>query len=82
MGLELVTDRELKTPATKTAAYLVKRLKEDHIFVSTDGPWDNVLKFKPPMCFSMDDAHKVVQCIDRIFTDIKTVNLKLEKDDI
>lgn len=58
------------------------RLKEEHIVVSTDGPWDNVLKFKPPMCFSMDDAYKVTLCIDHILTDIKTLNLKLEKDDI
>ncbi|XP_055009141.1 5-phosphohydroxy-L-lysine phospho-lyase isoform X1 [Boleophthalmus pectinirostris] len=104
VGLELVTDRALKIPATNTAAYVVKRLKEDHIVVSTDGPWDNVLKFKPPMCFSMDNAKHVTQCIDRILTgrkltismttvlylvslippkpDIKTMDLKLEKDDI
>lgn len=82
VGLELVTDRELKTPATKTAAYVVKRLKEEHIFVSTDGPWDNVLKFKPPMCFSMTDASQVTESVDRILTDIKTMNLELEKDDI
>lgn len=36
--------------------------------MSTDGPWDNVLKFKPPMCFSMDDAKHVVDCIDVILT--------------
>uniref|UniRef100_A0A3B5L3G7 Uncharacterized protein n=1 Tax=Xiphophorus couchianus TaxID=32473 RepID=A0A3B5L3G7_9TELE len=69
VGLELVTDRQTKTPATKTAAWVVKRLKEeDQICVSTDGPWENVLKFKPPMCFSLEDAELVVQCIDRILT--------------
>lgn len=45
------------------------RLKEeDQICVSTDGPWENVLKFKPPMCFGMENAELVVQCIDRILT--------------
>ncbi|CAL9706802.1 unnamed protein product [Knipowitschia caucasica] len=73
IGLELVTDRELKTPATHTAAYIVK---------STDGPWDNVLKFKPPMCFSMDNAKRVTQCIDNILADIKTKNLELDRDDV
>uniref|UniRef100_A0A3Q3JP17 5-phosphohydroxy-L-lysine phospho-lyase n=1 Tax=Monopterus albus TaxID=43700 RepID=A0A3Q3JP17_MONAL len=69
LGLELVTDREQKTPATKTAAWVVKRMKEEHqIVVSTDGPWDNVLKFKPPMCFSMEDAELVAKCIDHILT--------------
>ncbi|XP_061786243.2 5-phosphohydroxy-L-lysine phospho-lyase isoform X2 [Nerophis lumbriciformis] len=48
------------------------RLKlEDRICVSTDGPWDSVVKFKPPMCFSMEDAELVVQCIDRILTDME-----------
>ncbi|XP_014912538.1 5-phosphohydroxy-L-lysine phospho-lyase isoform X1 [Poecilia latipinna] len=69
VGLELVIDRRTKTPATKTAALVVKRLKEeDRICVSTDGPWESVLKFKPPMCFSMEDAELVVRCIDRILT--------------
>ncbi|KAL6117742.1 phykpl [Pungitius sinensis] len=72
VGLELVTDRQHKTPATETAALVVKRLKaEDNIFVSTDGPWESVVKFKPPMCFSMEDAELVVQCIDRILTDME-----------
>lgn len=45
------------------------RLKEeDKICISTDGPWESVVKFKPPMCFSMEDADLVVQCIDRILT--------------
>ncbi|XP_014912539.1 5-phosphohydroxy-L-lysine phospho-lyase isoform X2 [Poecilia latipinna] len=83
VGLELVIDRRTKTPATKTAALVVKRLKEeDRICVSTDGPWESVLKFKPPMCFSMEDAELVVRCIDRILTDMEAKNLKLENEDI
>uniref|UniRef100_A0A7N8Y9L4 5-phosphohydroxy-L-lysine phospho-lyase n=1 Tax=Mastacembelus armatus TaxID=205130 RepID=A0A7N8Y9L4_9TELE len=69
IGLELVTDREKKTPATETAALVVKRLKEeDQIVISTDGPWDNVLKFKPPMCFTVEDAELVAKSIDRVLT--------------
>ncbi|XP_030252803.1 5-phosphohydroxy-L-lysine phospho-lyase isoform X2 [Sparus aurata] len=82
-GIELVKDREKRTPATETAALLVKRLKEeDKICISTDGPWESVVKFKPPMCFSMEDADLVVQCIDRILTDMETSDLKPEKEDI
>ncbi|KAM6923677.1 5-phosphohydroxy-L-lysine phospho-lyase [Xenentodon cancila] len=83
VGLELVTDREKKTPATKTAAWVVKRLKkDDRICLSTDGPGENVLKFKPPMCFSTEDAELVVQCIDRILSDMKASDLRLENEDI
>lgn len=82
VGVELVTDREKKTPATKTAALLVNRLKEDKICVSTDGPFENVIKFKPPMCFSLDDAELVVHCIDCILTDMEQNCPELEKDNI
>ncbi|TTO95316.1 Ethanolamine-phosphate phospho-lyase [Bagarius yarrelli] len=68
VGFELVKDRELLTPATEEAALLVKRLKEKHICLSTDGPWQSVIKFKPPMCFSKQDAERVVEQIDHILT--------------
>lgn len=48
--------------------FTVRLKEEDRICVSTDGPWENVVKFKPPMCFSMDDAELVASCIDRILT--------------
>ncbi|KAG7251910.1 hypothetical protein CRUP_002840 [Coryphaenoides rupestris] len=70
LGLELVTDRALRTPATDVASMVVRRLKEERICVSTDGPFENVIKFKPPMCFSMEDAELVAQKIDGILTDI------------
>lgn len=44
------------------------RLKDNHILLSTDGPGGNVLKFKPPMCFNMDDARLVANKIDTILT--------------
>lgn len=44
------------------------RLKERYILLSTDGPGRNVLKFKPPMCFNMEDAKFVVETIDKILT--------------
>uniref|UniRef100_A0A667ZAD3 Ethanolamine-phosphate phospho-lyase n=1 Tax=Myripristis murdjan TaxID=586833 RepID=A0A667ZAD3_9TELE len=43
-------------------------LKEQHILLSADGPHRNVLKFKPPLCFTKEDADLVVEKIDRILT--------------
>ncbi|XP_076020917.1 5-phosphohydroxy-L-lysine phospho-lyase [Genypterus blacodes] len=83
VGLELVTDRDKRTPATETAATVVKRLKaEDRIIVSTDGPYESVIKFKPPMCFTMEDAQLVAHSIDRILTDMEPSGLGVEKEDI
>lgn len=47
------------------------RLKENYILLSTDGPGRNVLKFKPPMCFSLDNARHVVAKLDAILTDME-----------
>lgn len=44
------------------------RMKENYILLSTDGPGRNVLKFKPPMCFSVDNARHVVAKMDAILT--------------
>lgn len=44
------------------------RLKEQRILLSADGPHRNVLKFKPPMCFTTEDADLVVDKIDHILT--------------
>ncbi|XP_053769051.1 5-phosphohydroxy-L-lysine phospho-lyase isoform X6 [Desmodus rotundus] len=47
------------------------RLKENYILLSTDGPGRNVLKFKPPMCFSLDNVQHVVAKLDAILTDME-----------
>ncbi|XP_048883635.1 5-phosphohydroxy-L-lysine phospho-lyase isoform X1 [Brienomyrus brachyistius] len=70
VGVELVMDRAQRTPATEEASELVRRLKEEFVCMSTDGPGENVLKFKPPLCFSVEDAQLVVGKIDRILSDM------------
>ncbi|XP_022209288.1 alanine--glyoxylate aminotransferase 2-like [Drosophila obscura] len=57
VGIELVKEREGRTPDTKSARWLVNRMKQLHqVLVSSDGPNDNVIKLKPPMCFSRENA--------------------------
>ncbi|XP_063086593.1 5-phosphohydroxy-L-lysine phospho-lyase isoform X4 [Cavia porcellus] len=68
IGVDLVKDQAKRTPATEEADYLVSRLKENYILLSTDGPGRNVLKFKPPMCFSKANAEHVVAKLDAILT--------------
>lgn len=76
VGMELVTDREKRTPATAATAQLVNRMKEERIVVSTDGPDQNVVKFKPPMCFSAADAELVAEKIDHILTGMESERQK------
>eukprot|EP00069_Balaena_mysticetus_P021558 bmy_13647T0 len=68
IGVDLIKDEATRMPATEEADYVVSRLKENYILLSTDGPGRNVLKFKPPMCFSLDNAQHVVAKLDAILT--------------
>lgn len=68
IGVDLIKDETLRTPATEEAEYLVSRLKENYILLSIDGPGKNILKFKPPMCFNVDNAQHVVAKLDDILT--------------
>ncbi|XP_064193649.1 ethanolamine-phosphate phospho-lyase-like [Anguilla rostrata] len=71
VGVELVRDRVKRTPATAEAQEVIYKLKNQRILLSADGPHRNVLKFKPPMCFSEDDARLVVGEIDKVLTELE-----------
>ncbi len=69
LGIELVRDRETLEPAAEEAAYVVERMREHGILLSTDGPFHNVIKMKPPMVFSEQDAERVVAAYDRVLSE-------------
>ncbi|XP_065216073.1 ethanolamine-phosphate phospho-lyase [Planococcus citri] len=68
VGIELVTDRTTKDPATEQAKYVLAQMKSKFIILSRDGPHENVLKLKPPMPFSNEDAEYFVKTLDDILT--------------
>ena len=64
IGIELVTDKQTKEPAPATAAWVRARCKSAHkVLLSTEGPYSNVIKIKPPMCFSRADVDKMVAAL-------------------
>jgi 4-aminobutyrate aminotransferase-like enzyme len=69
VGIELVTDRETLEPAAAHANYVINRLKDHGILISTDGPLDNVLKLKPPIVFSQENADQVVAALDKVLAE-------------
>jgi 4-aminobutyrate aminotransferase-like enzyme len=60
LGVELVLDRQTLAPAARQADYVVNRLRERGILVSTDGPLHNVIKIKPPLQFAAADSDRLV----------------------
>ncbi|KAI9016123.1 putative aminotransferase protein [Hyaloraphidium curvatum] len=56
LGAELVRDRETLEPATKECGAICDRLRELGVICQPTGERSNVLKIKPPMCISVEDA--------------------------
>ena len=68
LGIEIINENNLK-PDRKLAHFLKNRLREKHILVGTDGPHNNVIKSKPPICFDKEDVKLVVESIDDILSE-------------
>jgi 4-aminobutyrate aminotransferase-like enzyme len=66
LGIDLVSDRESRAPATEQAEYVVDRLRERGILAGTDGPHHNVIKLRPPLIFSETDADLFVETLDLV----------------
>lgn len=65
LGIDIVENKKSKAPGTAIAHDLVEKLKSTGILAGTDGPADNVLKIKPPLCFTIEDANRLLYEIDR-----------------
>ena len=65
LGFELV-DVKL-SPLEAQTTYLINRMKEFGILLSSDGPDHNVIKIKPPMVFSMENAKEFLYYLRKVF---------------
>ena len=65
-GVELVRDDVSCEPAGAGADIVANRMRDQGVLVSTDGPFHNVLKIKPPMCFTARDADRLVSTLDGV----------------
>jgi len=70
IGVELVKDRETLEPATADAHVIIQKMKEQGILLSTDGPFENVIKIKPPLVFTKENADEVVTTLDEVLSNL------------
>ncbi len=69
IGFELVVDRRTQGRGTPQAAYVAERMREEGILVSTDGPFKNVIKIKPPICFAKPEADLFLETLEKILVE-------------
>ncbi|MFT4220661.1 MAG: aminotransferase [Microbacterium sp.] len=68
LGPELVRDGDPSRPATEATAAICERMRRLGVMVQPTGDHQNVLKIKPPMCFTRDSADAFVDALDRVLT--------------
>ncbi len=70
-GIELVRDRVTLEPAGHEAGYVANRVRDRGVLLSTDGPFHNVLKIKPPLVFSRADADTLADTLDAVLAELR-----------
>ena len=60
-------NRATLEPAEAEATYLINRMRELGVLMSTDGPLHNVVKIKPPMCFDRRNVDFLVGKLGEVF---------------
>lgn len=65
IGVEIIKNDQLE-PDIELAHIIKNELRNLNILISTDGPHDSVLKTKPPLCFTKENAQLVVENIKEV----------------
>ena len=64
LGVDLVKDRTTKTPAKEETLHVFETAKDLGLLIGKGGYHGNVLRIKPPMCFTKADADFTLEVID------------------
>lgn len=71
LGVDIVSDRHAKTPDPATTALLVNGLREDRVLISACARAANVLKIRPPLIFTRENADQFLETFDRVLARIR-----------
>ncbi|MBW2463100.1 MAG: aminotransferase class III-fold pyridoxal phosphate-dependent enzyme [Deltaproteobacteria bacterium] len=66
VGIELVHDRESREPASDVSRRVPDAMKQRGILLGMTGRFGNVLKIRPPLPFSRDNADQLIEALDAV----------------
>lgn len=64
IGMELVGDSETGAPAPDLAHSVMNDMKERGVLIGTTGPHGNVLKIRPPLVLTLEEADLIADTLD------------------
>ena len=68
-GIELVTSRASREPATQTAKAVHGEMAKRGVLVGRTGLHGNVIKLRPPLVFSKANVDQLIDTLDQVLTD-------------
>lgn len=63
LGVEIVSDAAAKTPDREATTAIVNGMRARNVLIGTAGKHGNVLKIRPPLCFSRENADKLADAL-------------------
>jgi len=67
VGMEIVTDKDSKTPNPELVNKVYEKTKDYGILLGKGGRHGNVFRIQPPMCLNAEDVWFALDVIDRSF---------------
>jgi 4-aminobutyrate aminotransferase-like enzyme len=68
LGVEIVSDPRTKTPDTGTATRIINGLRDENVLISGCARAANVLKIRPPLVFSQENAEEMTAKLARVLS--------------
>jgi 4-aminobutyrate aminotransferase-like enzyme len=68
LAVDLVTDRDKRTPATELATKVVNELRDCGVLTGAIGPHANILKLRCPLVLTRDEADFLIDRLDAAIT--------------
>lgn len=68
LGVDIVSDRAAKTSDAATANRIVNGLRDERVLISACARAANVLKIRPPLVFTRDNADQFVETLDVVMS--------------
>ena len=75
LGVELVEDRETKTPATAALNALMEAARENRLMIGKGGTYGNVLRITPPLNISKSDVDEFALRLEASFKQVTAAQM-------
>lgn len=77
LGIDIVKNKRSREPFKELAINIRQAAREEGVLISVDGVNKNVIKFKPPMVFTKENADQLLDTLNRVIPKVlRQMNLQ------